>query len=235
MRRALLLLAFALIGTGQAFPQSVVSDWLPSYAGDKRIYEHETRDDNSGIAHLEVHRWKTEETAVGSWPVPEGILVGRRVRIIEGSPPPDWVHSERERAYLIRGDCVYLSELDGDPHDHQLARAFRQDLLAGHLSADFCFPLVVGKAWGAPHWTEWRAPSDAKDWRVAAKEARDSPNPQKDDTFHITSASSYRGSGMTADIWFEKGVGIVREEEIHHGTIGEERTRLLRFKSASQR
>jgi hypothetical protein len=34
---------------------------------------------------------------------------------------------------------------------------------------------------------------------------------------------------MTADIWFEKGLGVVREDEVHHGTIGEARTHLLRF------
>jgi hypothetical protein len=40
---------------------------------------------------------------------------------------------------------------------------------------------------------------------------------------------------MTAEIWFQEGTGIVREEEIHHGTIGEERTRLLTFTPASPR
>ena len=32
---------------------------------------------------------------------------------------------------------------------------------------------------------------------------------------------------------FEKGVAIVREEKIQHGTIGEDRSRLLRFESES--
>lgn len=64
---------------------------------------------------------------------------------------------------------------------------------------------------------------------------RDTWAPDKNKTFHVTSVSSYLGSGMTVDIWFEKGVGIVRGEEIHHGTIGEERTRLVRFEPASQR
>jgi hypothetical protein len=64
---------------------------------------------------------------------------------------------------------------------------------------------------------------------------RDQSAPDKQKTFHVTSIASYLGSGMTADIWFEKGVGIVREELIHHGTIGEDRTRLLHFEPASQR
>jgi hypothetical protein len=48
-------------------------------------------------------------------------------------------------------------------------------------------------------------------------------------TFHITSISAYPGAGITSDRWYEKGVGIVRQVEIHHGTIGERRVRLLHF------
>ena len=236
MRRALLLFAFVLVWIAPASAQSAVVSWFPIHIGDRWIYEHETRDDNGGgTAHLEIHRWRTEETTVGSWPSPEGMLVARRVRVIEGSPPPDWIDPERERAYLIRGDCLYGSEVEWESRDHHISTAFREDLLAGHVAADFCFPLVVGKTWGAPQWAEWRAPADAKDWRVTGERILDSSAPSTRDIFHITSASSYLGSGMTADIWFEKGVGIVRKEEIHHGTIGEERTRLLRFESAQRR
>jgi hypothetical protein len=77
--------------------------------------------------------------------------------------------------------------------------------------------------------------AEAKDWQVAGTKMRDPLAPDKQKTFHITSISSYLGSGMTMDIWFEKGVGIVREEEFHHGTVGEDRTRLIRFEPASQR
>jgi len=49
---------------------------------------------------------------------------------------------------------------------------------------------------------------------------------------YVISIPPYLGSGMTAEIWFEKGVGMVREEEIHHGTVGETRTRLVRFEPA---
>jgi hypothetical protein len=50
--------------------------------------------------------------------------------------------------------------------------------------------------------------------------------------FHIKSTSSYLGSGMTGEIWLQKGVGIVRDEYIHHGTLGEEHLRLVRFEAA---
>jgi len=86
--------------------------------------------------------------------------------------------------------------------------------------------LVVHKTWGAPNWGGIRRASEGTDWKVAGTQHN---------TVHITSASSYLGSGMTADIWFEKGVGVVREEEIHHGTIGEERNQLLRFEPAVAR
>ena len=82
----------------------------------------------------------------------------------------------------------------------------------------------MGKTWGAPHWGDWRALAEAKDWRVAGIKVLDPWVPGKQWTFHITSVSSYLGSGITADIWFEKGIGVVREEDIHHGTIGKDRT-----------
>jgi len=234
MKRTLLYLYLALVFVwrGQAFAQGVVVEYFPIHVGDKWIYGHETRDDNGrGIAHLEIHQWKTEETTIGPWPVPEGMLVARQVRIIEGSPPPDWVHPEQERGYLIRDNCLY-ADVSWNPATRQVAPDFLKGLGA-YLSPDFCFPLVMHKTWGAPHGLpDWEVsrPEEAKDWRVVGIEVRD-----KQETFHITSISSYPGSGMTVDIWFIKGVGIVREEEIHHGTIGEERTRLLRFESASPR
>jgi hypothetical protein len=65
--------------------------------------------------------------------------------------------------------------------------------------------------------------------------AVDPSAPDRQRTFHIAAISSYPGAGMTVDVWFEKGVGVVREEEIHHGTIDEVRTRLLRFEPVAQR
>jgi hypothetical protein len=209
--------------------------WFPIHVGDKWTYKHETRNDaGRGRAHPEIRRWKTEETTVGSESIPEGTLVVRRIRTLD-PPPASAAKQEDQTAYLIRGDCLYMFRgVDWKHLGHQLTPALREDLLAGHIAADFCFPLAVGKTWGAPHWAEWRVPADAKDWRVAGIKARDPSAPDKQKMYHITAMSSYLGSGMTADLWFEKGVGIVREEEIHHGTIGEARMRLLRFEPASR-
>jgi len=213
----------------QAHAQSAVIDWFPVHEGDQWIYAHETRDDNGdGNAHLEIHRWKTDETAFATWAIAVGTLVEMRVRVAEGSPPPAPYRVEPNPAHLIRGDCLYMN-VDWEPRDHQLNPAYREGVLAGQIAADFCFPLVAGKTWGAMHWG--RA-ADGNDWQVVASRMHDPLAPGKQRTFHVTSISSYLGSGMTADIWFEKGVGIVREEETHHGTVGEERTRLLHFEPA---
>jgi hypothetical protein len=235
MRLASLWLALGLIWSGQAFAQDAVSDWFPLHAGDKWIYGYERRDDTGeGRAHLDIHRWKAEETIIGSWTISEGTLVVKHVRVVGGSLPLGY-RVNPQPAFLIRGDCLYSNAVGWEPSVHQLTPEFREHLSAGHISADFCFPLAVGKTWGAPHWGDWRALAEAKDWRVAGIKVLDPWVPGKQWTFRITSVSSYLGSGMTADIWFEKGIGIVHMEKIHHGTIGEDRTRLLRFKPASRR
>ncbi len=234
MRRARLYLALAFISTARAGAQNAVAHWFPVHAGDNWTYEHETRDDaGQGREHPIVHRWKTEETIAGSWTVPEGTLVEKRVRIVEGSPPPGYPLDARP-AFLIRGECLYMRYMAWQPLDHILTPAFRQDLLTGHIAADFCFPLVVGETWGAAHWADWRPPAEAKDWKVVGIKPRDLSAPDNGRTFHIASVSSYLGSGETADIWFEKGIGIVREAEVHHGTYGEVLLRLLRFEPSSR-
>jgi hypothetical protein len=236
VRYVLLYLALAFVWNGQAFAQDGVADWFPVHVGDKWIYDHETRDDTGqGPAALEIHRWKTEETIIGSWTIPEGILVGRHVRVTEGSPRRGY-RVDLDPAYLIQGDCLYrLGTGNWEPSYRRLSPDFLTWLSVGEISADFCFPLVMHKTWGAPNWGGIRPASEAKDWEVEEIIKRDQSAPDRQTTFHITSTSSYLGSGMTSDIWLEKGVGVVREEQIHHGTIGEERIRLLSFEPASRR
>ena len=107
MRSERFSLALAFISSGAAYAQNVLADWFSVHAGNRWIYEHETRDDTGeGHAHLEIHRGKTEETIIGSWTIPEGTLVGRQVRVVEGSPHEGW-RVNQSPAYLIRGDCFY--------------------------------------------------------------------------------------------------------------------------------
>ena len=65
------------------FAVAFIPAWLPLRPGDKWIYDHETRDATGIPKKVEINRWKTEETIVGSWTVPEGTLVGRQVRVGE--------------------------------------------------------------------------------------------------------------------------------------------------------
>jgi len=247
--RLALRLAAVFISAGSIVAQSTASNWFPIHAGDKWVYEHTSRDDTGeGRAHLDIHRWTTEETTVGSWAVGEGTVVGRHVRVIDGSPPPNAALSPSPTltaapnpAYLIRGDCLYGPEYGEDgwnPSDHQLTPDFRKGLSIGWLAPDFCFPLLPHKRWGAPHGLpDWSVslPEQAKDWEVVGIGPHNPSAPGAQETFHVSNISSYPGSGFTVDIWFEKGVGVVQEDDIHHGTIGEVRTRLLRFEPASQR
>ncbi len=121
---------------------------------------------------------------------------------------------------------MYL-RFSADPRRHQLSPEFRQELSAGHLSPDFCFPLTTGKTWGASNFMNFGFSSE--DWKVEGIVLGDRFSPNKGTTFHIVSNSAYLGSGMTGDIWFQKGIGVVRQELIHHGTIGENREQLVRF------
>jgi hypothetical protein len=60
----------------------------------------------------------------------------------------------------------------------------------------------------------------------------DQSAPGRGPAFHVKSISSYPGSGVSVDIWFAKGVGVIRELQVHHGTYGEERTTLIEFDPA---
>lgn len=140
-------------------------------------------------------------------------------------------------AYLVRENCVY-GETTWDTQTHQLTADFRKALEVGYISPDFCFPLTVHKRWGAPHglpdWGVTR-PEEAKDWEVVGMVYHDPLAPAGQNTYHITSISAYPGAGMTVDMWFAKGIGVIRKEAVHHGTLGTERIRLLRFESATER
>jgi hypothetical protein len=210
-------LAVALFIPASVLAQGAAADWFPTHVGEKWTYEHETRDDNGGGRdHLEVKRWTSEETITSARTIPEGTLL--QVSVAPAT------RAERN-AYLVRGDCVYALHADwGETAGEGISSAFRAGLSAGRIAPDFCFPLRERKTWGAQHWGDRRA-SEAKDWQVKG-------GPAGQNTFHIVSISSYPGSGMTVDLWFQKGVGVIREESIHHGTIGEERVRLVRFDPA---
>ena len=220
-----------LLCASQNPAQDVAAIWFPAHKGDAWTYQHETRDDSGqGRAHPEIHRWKTEETVFRSVALPEGTLIGKRVRVFDGSPSAH--HEPRaEEAYLLSQGCIYTSNVEWYPLRHKLAPEFLGWLSSGEISPDFCFPLAPGKSWGAPHTGE-RSAADAKDWRVSEIVERDQFAPGRRPAFHIKSISSYPGSGITVDIWFAKDIGVTRELRAHNGTYGEERTTLIEFDQA---
>ena len=145
----------------------------------------------------------------------------RRIRVIDGKPS---VPTPKEQAWLIHGDCLYdLEPGDWDAsHPDQLSPAFSATppWQGGEHVRVFCFPFSDGKTWGK---------ESGHEWRVADVNDRDPSSPDKGKTFHV---SSDIGSGLTEDMWFEKGVGIVKETAVHAGTYEGTRDQLLLFEPA---
>jgi hypothetical protein len=224
LNTALLKIIFLLacICGSRLYAQSEVLSWIPTHPGDAWIYESELRDGTTGgIAHPKITRARVEETVVRSTTVPEGKIVVRRLRTLNGKPS---AAQERERAWLIHGDCLYDLER-GDwnaGHPDQLSAEFSKALPweGGEHVRVFCFPLSDGKTWNK---------ESGHEWRVADVNDHDPSSPDKGKTFHV---SSYIGSGLTEDVWFEKGVGIVKENDVHAGTYEETRDQLLLFEPA---
>jgi len=213
MKHALLrTLLLACACAGLAFAQDELRFWAPTHPGDTWIYQRES----GGGSNPTIERWRTEETVVRSAVVAEGTIVVRRIRILSGKPP---VAQAKEQAWLIHGDCLYdLDPGDWDPrHPNQLSPAFSAmpPWNGGEHVRVFCFPLGDGKTWGK---------ESGHEWRVADVNNQDPSSPDKGKTFHV---SSYIGSGLTEDVWFERGVGIVRETDVHAGS--QEETRLMLF------
>ena len=224
MNRALLKCIFPLacLCGGRVFAQDELRSWVPANPGDTWIYQSEFRDGaTGGIAHPKITRSRVEETVVRSTTVPEGTIVVRRLRTLNGKASAG---ESRERAWLIHGDCLYDLER-GDwnaGHPDRLSADFSKALPwdGGEAVRVFCFPLSAAKTWNKESGHEWSV-ADVKD--------HDPSSPDKGKTFHV---SSYIGSGLTENVWFEKGVGIVKETAVHEGTYEETRDQLLLFEPA---
>jgi hypothetical protein len=135
------------------------------------------------------------------------------------------VEQRGNSGYLVHDNCIYLlTKSSVDNTTHQLSSAYRQDLANGILSPDLCFPLAFGNQWGT---------ADVP-WRI---ERRGDPTalflpPKYADAFDIR--SNHFGSGGLMDVWFQKGIGIISERYLHHGTYGEWTKRLRAFIQAPQ-
>ncbi len=73
--------------------------------GDRWIYEEEMLGDNK--EHPIVNRWKQEDRTVAVETIPEGVLVRRKVRLLENTAPPEYMGRGPESNILICNNCIY--------------------------------------------------------------------------------------------------------------------------------
>jgi hypothetical protein len=106
-----------------------------------------------------------------------------------------------------------------DGQRQQLLPDYRKALSDGAVSPDFCFPLQPGREWG----------NNDIPWRVEPARAGVESFLPAEYTGAIHIFSSHFGSGGWQDVWFQKGVGVVREHYIHNGTYDEYTKKLQSF------
>ncbi len=215
------LLIFAAAATSRS------QDLAPA-VGDRWIYDTELRDGTG--PNLAVHHWSQEDLTVAVEAIPEGLLIRRKVSLLEGAPP-SWIQIPQESNILVHGDCIYylqdsfLNHFYGwDNQRHQLSAAFRKALAVGETLPDICFPLRQGQTWSVPNMRE-------RTWKVAGLGPKNRDNPDS------VTAQSWRleanlASGDEDLVWFQKGAGVTGSRILHHRTYHDERVRLLRFEPA---
>jgi hypothetical protein len=204
-------------------PLSIVREWLPLAVGDRWTYDDETRDGDR--RHPDVEHWIREETTVAIESIPEGTLIRRAVRFLDGTGPPSWRRVPTEAYILVRGACIYrLNEFGWNSERHELRAEFREYLNRGAALPNACFPLHQGQTWGDPN--------KGRDlWTVAGL------GPKNNDDPPTASAESWRleanlASGDDNYVWFQKGVGVTAARTFHNGTYRDSHVRLVRFEPA---
>jgi hypothetical protein len=211
------------------FAQCAASDWFPMNVGNQWVYEHESRD--SPESNPYVTRWQTVETITGALAIPEGMVVLRRVEV-RGDASRGWLQSVYgESNYLIRNDCLYfLNPQTWDEKEQTLRPEYRAQILAGNADPEFCFPLVVGKAFGKdelPGWVPSRVVGMGRNG--TGQNGRFAPSSVSGNAFDVRVHLVYADE---THLWFEKGVGITGMWDWHNGTYGDYRVTLLQFQPA---
>jgi hypothetical protein len=224
LRISLLFLCVA----GMSLPQDPLAGLtgaLPLAVGDRWIYDTEFRD---GVeTHIEVRHWVRQDTTMAVEWIPEGILIRRKVSVLQPAASSSSTRIPEESNILVRGSCIYyLQDSYGwDRERHDLSVAFRTALNHGESLPDACFPLRQGKTWSIPNLRE-------QVWKVAGRGPK---NP--DDPISAGSESWRFEASLTSGdenlVWFQEGVGVTASRTFHHGTYHDERIRLLRFEPAN--
>jgi hypothetical protein len=238
MRHVMLALcALSFVANAQQNPFA----WFPLRVGSRWIYEHERK--SGDRKRPSVDRWTSEETITGWVTIPEGVVVLRDVKEQGGSTGqtvrtkvtapngelrdvglpgighPAYLVTRDREPYLVHANCVYVIGEGWDPDNQRLRPSYQDYLAKGTLSADFCFPLQMGRQWG----------NGDVPWSVEpARAAMASFLPaQYAGAIHIF--SSHFGSGGWEDIWFQKGIGVAGQHYIHNGTYDEYAKKLVSF------
>lgn len=225
---SLLILWAAGMSRSQA-PLASIDGALPFAVRDRWIYDTEVRD---GVGpHLDVQHWVQADTTVAIEWIPEGVLIRRKVSLLQTTAPPASIRVPEESNILVHGACIYylqdsfLNRYYGwDSERHDLSLDFRRALDSGEALPDACFPLHQGQTWCVPNMRE-------RVWTVAGMGRKNEDDPASAD------AQSWRfeanlASGDENLVWFQKGVGVTARRTLHHGTYHDERIRLLRFEPA---
>jgi hypothetical protein len=232
-----MLCALSLVASAQENPLA----WFPLRVGSRWIYEHEwkSRDRNRPVAD----RWVSEETITGRVTLPEGVVVlrevkeqgsstGQAVRTKVIAPNGQWREAELPRSahpgylvtrdgepYLVRGTCIYVIGDGWERQNQRLRASYQQNLVKNVLPADFCFPLQVGRQWG----------NGDVPWSVEPARAGVALLLPVEYAGAIHIFSNHFGSGGWEDVWFQKGIGVVAEHYMHHGTYDEYTKKLVSF------
>lgn len=238
MRYLMLTLgALSIVANAQESPLA----WFPLQVGSRWVYENERKSGDRN--RPDVERWTSEETITGLVTVPEGVVVLRevtekdhssgqtvRVRVIApngqvrevdqaGNAHADYLVARDRGPYLVRGNCVYAIGEGWDGQSRRLRPSYREYLAKNTFSADFCFPLEMGRKWG----------NNDVPWSVEPARAGVASFLPAEYAGAIHIFSSHFGSGGREDVWFEKGIGIVGEHYLHNGTYDEYTRKLMSF------
>src|SRR5580658_6881752 len=105
-----------------------IRDWLPMQPGDRWIYETEMLDGDK--SHPDVTRWEQADTIVAIQRISEGILVRRKVQLLNNTAPPNR-RPGSEANILIHNRCIYYL------HDSFSSDGYGWDSSQNELSITF--------------------------------------------------------------------------------------------------
>jgi hypothetical protein len=233
----LTLCALSIVASAQENPLA----WFPLRAGSRWVYEHEWKSGDRN--RPDVDRWTSEEIVTGWVNIPEGVVVLREVKEQGGSTGqsvrmkviapngqlrdvelpriahPGYLVARDSEPYLVRGNCVYVIGEGWDRQNGRLRPSYEEYLAKDGISADFCFPLHMGRQWG----------NEDVPWSVEPARAAVASFLPAEYAGAIHIFSSHFGSGGWEDVWFQKGIGVVGEHYIHNGTYDEYTKKLVLF------